>query len=103
MIEKALGIISFFKSKHELINDEFESFLLTHNIPSDKYYNVRQFFETYLTDKEVRRIIEDEKYQLLGTECPTYTMAELKELGKPQMLEVKNYIQDNIHVSRFAN
>lgn len=82
MIAKALGIISYFKNKSELIADEFEAFLLTHEISSEKYYAVRQFFETYLTDKEVRRIIEDGKYQLLGTECPTYTFDELRELGK---------------------
>ena len=58
--------------RQELIEDEFESYLLTRPIQSDKYTEIKRFFETYIMDKEVRRIIEDEKYQLLGT-CLLYT------------------------------
>jgi type I restriction enzyme R subunit len=103
MIAKIFDMIPYFKNRKDLINDEFEAFLLTHDIPSEKYYSVKQFFETYLTDKEVRRIIEDEKYQLLGTECPTYTFDELKELGKTYMTNIKEYIQDNVNISRFIS
>ena len=102
IIDKILGIIPYFKYKKELVKDEFDAFLLTNNIPSEKYYDVKRFFETYLTNKEVRQIIEDEKYPLLAT-CPAYTFFDLKELGPKYMKEIKEYIKDNINVSRFTS
>ncbi|MFA7082841.1 MAG: DEAD/DEAH box helicase family protein, partial [Bacteroidales bacterium] len=68
ILDKIFGAIPAFKSKRELIEDEFESYLLTRPIQADKYSEIRRFFETYIMDKDVRRVIEDEKYQLLGTE-----------------------------------
>jgi type I restriction enzyme R subunit len=53
-------------------------------------------------DKDVRRIIEDEKFQLLGTEVSTYTMSDLRKLGVDNMRQVVDYINDNVNVSRFV-
>ncbi len=102
ILDKIFGAIPAFKSKRELIEDEFESYLLTRPIQSDKYAEIKRFFETYIMDKEVRRIIEDEKYQLLGTEVGTYTMADLKELGLANMRQVVDYINDNVNVTKFV-
>ncbi len=101
ILDKVFGAIPAFKSKRELIEDEFESFVLTKPIPSDKYYEIRRFFETYIMDKDVRRIIEDQKYQLLGTEVSTYTMSDLKTLGVDNMTQIVDYINDNVNVSKF--
>ena len=53
------------------------------------------------TDKDVRRAIEDRKFQLLGTDISTYTMADLKHLGMDSMHSVVDYVTDNVNVSRF--
>ena len=102
ILDKIFGAIPAFKSKRELIEDEFESYLLTRPIQSDKYTEIKRFFETYIMDKEVRRIIEDEKYQLLGTEVSTYTMTDLRHLGIENMRQVVEYINDNVNVSKFV-
>ena len=94
-------MLPFFKSKKELVEDEFESFMLTRTVPQEKYWDIKQFFETYITDKDVRRAIEDGEYQLLGTEVSTYTMSDLKRLGKEHMLSIVDYVNDNVNVSRF--
>lgn len=102
ILDKIFGAIPAFKSKRELIEDEFESYLLTRPIQSDKYAEIKRFFETYIMDKDVRRIIEDGKYQLLGTEVSTYTMADLKELGVVNMRQVVDYINDNVNITKFV-
>lgn len=102
IIDKIFGAIPAFKTKRELIEDEFESYSLTRPIPADKYIEIKRFFETYIMDKDVRRIIEDEKYQLLGTEVSTYTMSDLKQLGVDNMRRVVDYINDNVNVQRFV-
>jgi type I restriction enzyme R subunit len=102
ILDKVFGKIIEFKSKRELIEDEFEGYLLTTAIPSDKYNEIKRFFETYIMDKDVRRIIEDEKYQLLGTEVSTYTMSDLKSLGINYMSQIIDYINDNVNITKFA-
>lgn len=101
MLDKIFGLIPAFKSKQELINDEFDGYLLTCGVPAGDYYDVKRFFETYLTDKEVRRAIEDKKFQRLGTDIPSYTLADLKRLGLKNMKRVVDYINDNVNLSRF--
>ncbi len=101
MMDKIFGLIPAFKSKKELVSDEFDNYLLTCGVPAGEYYEVRHFFETYLTDKEVRRAIEDKKYQLLGTQIPSYSLSELKKLGAQNMSTVIDYVNDNVNLSRF--
>lgn len=102
ILDKIFGSISSFKSKRELMDDEFETFQLTRIVSIDKYAEIRRFFETYIIDKDVRRIIEDEKFQLLGTEVSTYTMSDLRSLGIENMKQVVDYINDNVNISRFT-
>jgi type I restriction enzyme R subunit len=101
MMDKIFGIIPSFKSKQELVDDEFENYMLACGVAPGDYANVRRFFETYLRDKEVRRAIEDEKFQLLGTQVPSYSFSELKKLGPKNMRSVVGYINDNVNLSRF--
>ena len=95
------GVLPFFKSKQELVEDEFEGYILTHSIPQERFSDIKEFFATYVTDKDVRRAIEDRKFQLLGTDISTYTMADLKRLGYDNMQSVVDYVADNVNVSRF--
>ena len=101
MMDKIFGIIPAFKSKKELVSDEFDGYLLTCGVPAGDYYEVRRFFETYLTDKDVRRAIEDKKFQLLGTQISSYTFSDLKKLGAENMQRVVGYVNDNVNLSRF--
>ncbi len=101
MLDKIFGVIPGFKSKKELVSDEFDGYLLTCGVPAGDYYEIRRFFETYLTDKDVRRSIEDKKYQLLGTQIPSYTFSDLKRLGVQNMNNIIGYINDNVNVSKF--
>lgn len=46
-------------------------------------------------------IIEDKKFQLLGTQIPSYTFSDLKRLGVANMNSVIGYVNDNVNLSRF--
>ena len=101
MLDKVFGAITSFKSKKDLVNDEFEGYILSHGVAAGEYYKVRRFFEAYLTDTEVQRAIEDKKFQLLGTKIPSYTMSDLKNLGAVNMKSVVEYIKDNVNIWKF--
>lgn len=102
MLDKIFGAISFFKSKKELVEDEFEGFMLTQSIPQGKFHEFKDFFATYLTDKDVRRAIEDSKVQLLGTDISTYTLSDLNCLGRDNAKNIIDYVNDNINLSQFS-
>lgn len=103
ILDKIFGAIPYFKSKRELIEDEFENYLLTRPVSTDKYTEIKSFFETYIMDKDVRRVIEDGKYQLLGTEVSTYTMSDLRKLGENNMHQIVDYVNDNVNVSKYLS
>lgn len=102
IIDKVFGFIPRYKSKHELVQDEFERFKQTCKIPADKYYDVKNFFEVFLTDKYVRRVFEDKNPQLLA-DCPTFTMGDLKQLGTANAKMVMDYVSDHVNINHFAN
>lgn len=102
ILDKVFGFIPGFKNKKELVEDEFEQFKQTSQIPTEKYYDIRNFFEVYITDKYVRRAFEDRNPQLLA-DCPTFTMGDLKMLGTANAKAVIDYIDDHVNISRFTN
>lgn len=102
IIDKVFGFIPGFKTKHELVEDEFAQFQQTCSIPSEKFYDVKNFFEVYLADKFVRRVFEDRNPQLLAN-CPTFSMGDLKILGTANAKMVIDYVSDHVNVNRFAN
>lgn len=102
ILDKIYGAISYFKSKQELINDEFEAFVLTIGVSGNHYYDKKKFFETYISNKEVRRIIEDGKIASLAT-CQSYSLEDLRKLGKDNMKMIVDYIRDNVNINKFAS
>src|SRR4028119_1428404 len=67
IVEKLFGYISYFKSKDELLDDEFEKFDSRY-LPKHEHFDyVKNYFKSYITDDEFRDIIENKKYALLNT------------------------------------
>jgi type I restriction enzyme R subunit len=98
IIEKMLGFIPYFKSKDELLEDEFDKFD-TRYLPSEVHFGyAKNFFKSYITDSEFREIIENKKYALLNTnpngEVFRKLPSELRTL-------IPEYIKDNVSLNRF--
>ena len=98
IIEKMLGLIPYFKSKDELLEDEFDRFD-TRYMPDDAAFAyAKDYFKSYITDSEFRDIIENKKYALLNTnpngEVFRNLPPELRTL-------IPEYIKDNVSLNRF--
>lgn len=98
IIEKIFGFIPYFKSKDELLENEFEKFD-TRYLPDEQYFNyAKNFFKSYITDSEFRDIIENKKYPLLNTNPNGDVFRNLSpELRKL----IPEYIKDNILLNQF--
>ena len=78
ILQKAFGFIPSFKSKDELLEEAFDQFVLD-NKPEDASHIVamKYFFKAYVTDGEIRQIIEDNRLTELNTH-PGFSMADFR-------------------------
>jgi type I restriction enzyme R subunit len=101
LIEKALGYIPKFKSKAELIDDEFQKFLLDQKPEeADRIAQMRYFFEAYVCDAKVRALIDSGHYGDLNVN-PTFTTRDLKEVPPAWRKRIPEYVKDYVSLNPF--
>jgi len=102
VVEKIFGIIPKFKSKDELLDEEFDKFLSIY--PPEEDVNVRAlkyFFKAYIVDNNIRKIIEVKDFQALQTH-PTLTISQFKEVAVKYRAVIPEYVKDYINLERFV-
>ncbi|HMQ70108.1 MAG TPA: DEAD/DEAH box helicase family protein [Ignavibacteria bacterium] len=98
VIEKIFGIIPYFKSKDELLEDEFEKYDSRY-LPDEKYFILaKNFFKSYITDSEFRNCIDNRKFALLNSNPNGYLFRQLP----PELrAKIPEYIKENVAMKRF--
>lgn len=102
VVEKIFGIIPKFKSKDELLEEEFDKFISIY--PPEEDVNTRAlkyFFKAYIVDQDIRRIIEAKDFHALQTH-PTLTIAQFKEVAPKYREVIPLYIRDYIKPEQFV-
>jgi len=101
ILEKAFGHIPRFKSKDELIEDEFQKFLLDQKPEqADRIAQMRYFFDAYIKDAGVRKTIDDGHFTQLNVN-PIFGMKDLKEVPAEWRRRIPEYIKDYVSLNRF--
>lgn len=102
LVEKVFGLISAFKSKSELIDDEFQKFLADQKPEeANKVPEMRYFFEAYLRDAHVRAKIDAGHFADLNVN-PSFTMGHLKEVPASWRKRIPEYIKDYVSLNPFV-
>ncbi len=102
VVEKIFGIIPKFKSKDELLEEEFDKFISIY--PPEEDVNVRAlkyFFKAYIVDQDIRKIIETKDFHALQTH-PTLTISQFKAVSVKYREVIPDYIRDYINLDKFA-
>ena len=102
VVEKIFGIIPKFKSKDELLEEEFDKFISIY--PPDEDVNVRAlkyFFKAYVVDQDVRKILLAKDFQALHTNA-TLPISEFKKVTPKYREVIPEYIQDYINLELFV-
>lgn len=102
VVEKIFGIIPKFKSKDELLEEEFDKFICIY--PPEEDVNLRAlkyFFKAYIVDQDIRKIIETKDFHALQTH-PTLTISQFKAVANKYREVIPVYIKDYINLERFA-
>ena len=105
ILEKIFGLIPGFKSKDELLDDEFQKFLLdqppeTLSKHADAIVALQYFFKAYATDSRLRDTIEQRRFTELNVN-PAFTMADFKAVPKEWRERLPEYIRDYVELKLF--
>lgn len=99
IIEKIFGFITYFKTKDELLDEEFDKFDSRY-LPSEEYFSyAKDYFKSYITDTDFRDIIDNKKYALLNTN-PNGEV--FRKLSKELRIAIPEYIKDNVSLNKFV-
>jgi len=103
MLEKVFGRIDRFKSKDELLNEEFDKFISDYK-PEDvaAIMPMKYFFKAYVTDNHVRDIVETRNYTDFNT-SPTFTMKDFKAVPECWRHTIPEYIKDYVPLNQFMS
>ncbi|MBN1234110.1 MAG: DEAD/DEAH box helicase family protein [Candidatus Coatesbacteria bacterium] len=104
VVQKIFGLIDTIKSKDELLEDEFEKFLTIYKPDSEYAMLIKSFMKAYITDNEIRDIIDKKEFGKLHTN-PKFSMIDLKDLKKDEKNDwsfiIPEYIKDYVNLNRF--
>ena len=103
ILERAFGRIQRFKSLDELLDEEFDKFIVDRQPgePAD-LPALRSYFKAYAADERTRRIIEDRTYTDLDTN-PTFTLNDFINLPDEYRTLIPEYIKDYVSLNQFAS
>lgn len=102
ILEKVFRLIPRFKTKDELLEEEFSKFVADHvpespsTIPAIKTY-----FKAYVTSDRVRDIIESRHFTDLATN-PYFTTHDFRAVPPHYRTLVPEYIKDYVSLNQFA-
>jgi len=102
VVEKIFGIIPKFKSKDELLEEEFDKFISIY--PPDEDVNVRAlkyFFKAYVVDQDIRKILRARDFQALQTNA-TLPISLFKKVAPKYREVIPEYIKDYVNIELFA-
>lgn len=101
IVEKAFGHIPRFKSKDELIDDEFQKFLLDQKPEqADRIAQMRYYFEAYIKDAGVRKTIDEGHFANLNVN-PSFRTSDLRAVPDEWRKRIPEYIKDYVSLNRF--
>lgn len=100
IVEKIFGRITRFKSKEELLDEEFEKFVnVTKPQDSDPIIPIKHYFKAYITDNDIRDIIEKKEYGRLATNA-ILSLSDFKAL-KEWRDRVPEYVKDYVPLNKY--
>jgi type I restriction enzyme R subunit len=100
LIQLVFGKIPFIKNKNQLLEEEFDKFDDRYLPNTNDYDTIKGFFQSYLTDGELRDIVESKKYGLLNTHPSGQFFKNIPEEYRKIIPDyIKNYVPLNKFVS----
>jgi type I restriction enzyme R subunit len=102
ILEKIFGLIPRYKSKDELLEEEFSKFVADQKPDeAEAIPAIKTYFKAYATSDQVRHIIESGHFTDLATN-PVFSTKDLKAVPAKYRKLVPDYIKDYVSLNQFA-
>ena len=102
ILEKIFGLIPRFKSKDELLEEEFAKFVADAK-PEDAQAipAIKTYFKAYVTSDQVRHIIESRHFTDLATN-PIFSTRDFRAVPKKYRTLIPEYVKDYVSLNQFV-
>ena len=100
ILEKIFGLIPRFKLKDELLEEEFEKFVANYQ-PNESIPAIKTYFKAYVTNDQIRKIIEGKNYTELATNA-FFSTNDFKAVPKSYRDLIPEYVRQFVSLERFA-
>jgi type I restriction enzyme R subunit len=102
ILEKIFGLIPRFKSKDELLEEEFAKFVAdTKPEEADAIPAIKTYFKAYVTSDQLRHIIESRHFTDLATN-PVFSTIDFRAVPKKYRTLIPEYVKDYVSLNQFA-
>ena len=102
ILEKVFDLIPAFKSKDELLEEEFAKFVADHKPGrAGAIVPIKNYFKAYPTDGYLRDIIDGRQFARLATN-PSFSSADFRAVPTKYRELVPEYIKDYVSLNQFA-
>jgi type I restriction enzyme R subunit len=102
ILEKIFGLIPGFKSKDDLLEEEFSKFIADYKPEEvDAIPALKTYFKAYATSDHLRHIIESGQLTDLATN-PNFTTKDFKAVPEKYRKLIPEYIKDYVSLNQFV-
>ena len=102
ILEKVFDLIPKFKSKDELLEEEFAKFVADSRPESaDALPAMRAYFKAYAANDLTRHLIDSRQFTDLATN-PDFTLDDLRQVPELYRSAIPDYVKDYVSLNQFA-
>ncbi len=102
ILEKVFDLIPRFKSRDELLEEEFTKFVTDYKPQEAKSIPaIRNYFKAYVTSDHIRHIIESRDYTDLATN-PTFSTRDFRAVPEKYRGLIPEYVKDYVSLNQFS-
>ncbi len=102
ILSKIFGLIPRFKSKDELLEEEFAKFVADYKPEeSDAIPALKNYFKAYVTSDQIRHIIDNKQFTDLATN-PVFSTRDLRAVPVKYREIIPEYVKDYVSLNQFA-
>ena len=102
ILEKIFGLIPRFKSKDELLEEEFAKFVVDYKPEeAEAIPAIKTYFKAYVTSDQVRHIIESRHFTDLATN-PVFSTRDFRAVPEKYRTLIPEYVKDYVSLNQFA-
>jgi len=98
ILEKIFNLIPYFKSKDELLEEEFDKFISVYKPEPEYVLPIKNFLKAYITDNEVRDIVESKQYARFAT---SPVQDDFRALTQEWRNLIPEYVKDYVPLNTY--